>query len=289
MFVTGVLTLGITANGAEPNWTQVMWQGGTTGESSAEYFEFNASLGTYPAYQGTTNLAYHNPLRLPLNGSVIEQFGQNFTGSCSNYGPASQLFRSYWGPWDYPAGSYRGLQALVTFNYDPSDILSWANYMNDPTKPPELEKSIFLHHNQCYGGSREFGVSLNGFTGQIDFYVLTNANLPGGYVAHDVTGTGYTGSQNFFSIWPEDDGGGTCHFETRIHSASPFAFLRAGVISWSDLQSAGIPGFEPGFCASVLHENGYVTALTKVGPDVTFASGAHSSFNFNIEAIKLGR
>jgi len=121
------------------------------------------------------------------------------------------------------------------------------------------------------------------------FYWLTNANGPGGYVDHDIIGIGppWTGTQNYFNMWPVSDGGSSCHFETRVvgPASSGYPLLRTNSVP----VSTNITNFDPQFCQGVLNEVGYVTAGTKVSPNVNFAAGAHDSFKLDLGAIYIGK
>ena len=165
-------------------WTQIMNSGGTTSESSTQFIIFNSSTTPDPVVTSSTTTSYHEPVTLSKDssGNIWETGTSGST--CQTTGVAGQLYRSYLGPWNWPTGQYKGLAVLATLGYNSSDVTGYSG-------SPDLEQTAFFHEQQCYNGGREYGFVLNGLTGYLEFYTLTNANLGGGYVAHDVVGTGY--------------------------------------------------------------------------------------------------
>lgn len=285
--IAGVALVASAGEPGEPVWTQIMWQGGTTGESSAEYFQLNATT----TYTPETKLG--SPITLEDNNGSIYQGSTTWVADCTSYPgpPPGQLYRSYLGPWNYPTSTYKGLEAYVTFGYQASDII----YM--PTGSA-LEQAIFFTEVQCYNPSgHEYGLLLNGRNGYFEFYYQDDIS---GLVAHDVLGAGWTGKEYIFDMWPVYDGIDSkglpeCHFETRVKDPSTYAVLNSlpSTISYANLVSTGIISADPTLCqqtSRIFNEQGYVTALTKVvQPTVTFGSGAYNSFQMNVSAINIGK
>lgn len=290
LLVISVFSLGVNAQ-PEPAWTPIMNVGGTTNEASAQYVEFNNSWGPYAISTPSTNLGYHNTLYLPLvNGTnQIEQVGQleaySPASQCpGHYGPAGQMFKSYWGPWNYPTSTYKGLAAQLTFGYNGADIIGPGGSSYN------LEQTVYFGENQCADGGGEYGVWLNGFTGQVDFYILTAANHPewcSGCVVHHTLGANqFVNSQYLFEIWPVYDGqdgqgNAVCHFETRIYGSQN----DTGQI----YPNTAMLQYDPAFCTRMVGNQGYVTATTKNSQVNYNGNNAYNTFKMNIGGIWIGK
>jgi len=263
---------------AQGTWTQIMNQTGQTTEASATYYEFNASISSTVSPVTGEDIAYHSTLKLPLNGTTIDQTYVNDVSPCGGVSrPSQQMFKSNLGP---SSGNYLGLAAQATFNYTASDVSG--------TSPAVAEQSVFFHERQCYDGGREYGVVLNGLDGVLYFYwsTLTNTNYQESQSVIPSPNS-WTGTEYWFEIWPVYDGNETCHFVAQIVEAnSPWT------VEWgptSTTVASNITGADGHFCSTIRSESGYVTADTKVSPTVTFASGAENSFTLALSAIDVGK
>jgi hypothetical protein len=273
-----------------------MNSGGDTGESSAQYAEYNHSRGSV-LYQNSTSLSYVNPLRLPLlqspyDGYTIDQTNPGLTLlNCSNGTQAGQGYRSYLGPWDYSSGGrYKGLMALVTFNYDSSYITGNSGDASG------LEQAVYFHEHQCYDGGREYGVVLDARTNALYFYWLTDANGTCGAdcVQHFILNDGshamssFIGQQLNYQIYPVTYGS-SCAFVTSVFGPAPNC-TTVYASTTTQVQSSIITN-DSGFCSGVLGEQGYVTAATKIVStiDYTDSSAAYNAYNLNISGIWIGK
>jgi len=290
MFCVAIIAMGgaVAAIG-QPTWYAIMNVGGTADETSARWIEYNSSLAANNHVNNTT-FNYENPLTLPQDktgGSPypIEQYGwtDEFPCSSSYSRPASHSYRSYYGP---ASSTYKGLAVLVNFQLTPSDF-------DVVHSSGDLEQTVFFHEQQCYNGGREYGIAMNPMTGSVDFYASTDTNI-GSYVDHDTLLAGgiltWTGTEYWFELWPVQDSGTTCHFETRVLSYPGLTTLHSGTISISN-----ITGYESesSFCTAILNEHGYVTAGTKVSaPTVVFNvsdTTAYNDFQMALGAINIGK
>ena len=288
---------------AQGTWTPIMNVGGSTGDGSTQFYIWNSGTTPDPVVTTETTIATSSPLTLSINSGVIQQTGT--AGTCPNTGTetlpgvAGQTYISYQGPTSYPTESYKGLAAQATFRYNSADVTSYSD-------GADLEQSVFFHEAQCYNGGREYGILLNGLTGGLEFYALTNANEGGGYAtgtsipaSHTVGGTNYVflGNQYIYEMWPVKDivsGVDNCYFNLAIVTPAPsYITVWTGQIMYSQLTGVGIIGFDSGFCAGVENEQGYVTATTKASAPITFnydmMNSPYDHFQMSLAGIWVGK
>jgi hypothetical protein len=265
---------------------------------------YNENCGTYYEYNGSqvsvtqvaqTGLLDYSTLTLPVDGSSnLETTGQYDVSPCSTslFRPASKLLRSYKGP---QSDQYKGLAIQATFYINTADITSFTG---------TLEQGVFLHENQCYDGHREYGIILNNLDGYVYFYWCTNCtntSAPYAVVNHYVPGAHYsTYTGNTFSdgplwfiMYPEDDGGGNCHFVTRIEGAAPNYGVYDATSSHdvnidhpypsgSDYSNSITSSVDTGFCSAIEGEtDAYVSAEIKDEPTVAMSRADRNYITIN--------
>jgi hypothetical protein len=275
-----------------PVWTDVVNQLNSPTMASGNYY--NAGSGQGPVFN--TDLAGLRPsantLTLPANVTSLPGPGGAIgCNSTSNF-PVAYLESNLGGTGILNQGGIKGVGFLGSFN-------SPHPFNNTPPNnfTGNIFESVFFNENLCYGGNsgiahgREYGFFLATWDNSIWAYWGTDENqgIPGTQGQFQLPGVS-ANTQYYFEMYPVIVGG-SCVFQIAIYLPN-FSIWYASAPDVSSFGGSSILANDPGFCAGIVSDTGYVSA--NIEPSSPFVSGSvpslpDSRLNLSMQRVFVGK
>jgi hypothetical protein len=275
---------------APPVWTDVINQQGFTSMASGNYFNTSQSALSNIAIWGITPVA--NTLMLPANVSSLPGPGGLVgCGAVTNF-PVSYIESNLGGTGVLNQGGIKGVGFLGSFNSPHPYNNTFPNNFTG-----NMFESVFFNENKCYGANsgiahgREYGFFLATWDNSIWAYWGTDENqgIPNTQGQFQLPGV-FANTQYYFEIYPVQVSG-SCVFQVAVFLSNG-ALVYASAPNVSSFGGSAILTNDPGFCAGVASDTGYVSA--NIEPSSPAVSGSipslpDSRLNVSMQRVFVGK
>lgn len=296
VMVTTTLALSLVARVASaqqyppPIWTDIINQPGFTTMASGNYFNTSQQPVPNIALSGITPTA--NTLALPANVTSLPGPGGTIgCNSTSNF-PVSYIESNLGGSGILNQGGIKGVGFLGSFNSPHPFNNTFPNNFTG-----NMFESVFFNENKCYGANsgiahgREYGFFLATWDSSIWAYWGTDENqgIPGTQGQFQLPGV-LANTQYYFEIYPVQVNG-SCVFQVAVYLSSGSIWYAASA-DVSGFGGSNILANDPGFCAGIASDTGYVSA--NIEPSSPGVSGSiptlpDSRLNVNMQRVFVGK
>lgn len=249
-----------------PVWTDIMNLPGYSNMASATFWQF--STGNNQTVANTSIGVYPN-----LKVAGVSSTGKQVACDRTISTPVQYLESNY-------GTGLKGVGFLGTFGGSsiPGSSFGAGAY---------LFESVFFSEQYCYNGGREYGFFYDPYGNGVWFYWGTNENLSNEVQAQALIPGVVPNTEYYYEIYPVRSGS-SCSFQITILGTS-FASVYSALIPVTANNyptGSSITAMDPGFCAAVMSDNGYVTGTVQYSPVIT---GIPANIDLNLQRVFVGK